>query len=46
VRAVSPGTFLVPPPQVEDMYRPEVRGVGTSVPERIVVVEPGTTQMK
>jgi uncharacterized protein YfaS (alpha-2-macroglobulin family) len=41
VRAVSPGTFLVPPPQVEDMYRPEVRGVGKSVPESITVVEPG-----
>ena len=25
VRAVSPGTFRVPPPQVEDMYRPELR---------------------
>jgi uncharacterized protein YfaS (alpha-2-macroglobulin family) len=41
VRAVSPGTFAVPPPLVADMYRPDVRGVGTSKPERIEVVAPG-----
>ncbi|WP_306524294.1 alpha-2-macroglobulin [Dokdonella sp.] len=40
VRAVSPGTFQVPPPLVEDMYRPQVRGVGKSTPEKISVIEP------
>ena len=40
VRAVSPGTFRVPPPLVEDMYKPEVRGIGRSVPESVKVVEP------
>jgi len=28
VRAVSPGSFAVPPPFVEAMYRPEIRGIG------------------
>ena len=40
VRAVSPGTYRVPPPIVEDMYRPEVRGIGKSEPATIKVVEP------
>ncbi len=40
VRAVSPGTYLVPPPMVEDMYRPEVRGIGRSSVESIKVVQP------
>ena len=40
VRAVSPGTFQVPPPLVEDMYRPEVRGIGRSTPATLKVVEP------
>ncbi len=40
VRAVSPGTFQVPPPLVEDMYRPQVRGVGKSEPTTIKVIEP------
>jgi uncharacterized protein YfaS (alpha-2-macroglobulin family) len=40
VRAVSPGTYRVPPPIVEDMYRPEVRGIGKSVPATIKVIEP------
>ena len=40
VRAVSPGTFVVPPPLVEDMYRPEIRGVGKSEPAQVKVVEP------
>ena len=40
VRAVSPGTFVVPPPMIEDMYRPEIRGVGKSEPAQIKVVEP------
>ena len=40
VRAVSPGTFVVPPPQIEDMYRPEIRGIGKSEPAQVKVVEP------
>ncbi len=28
VRVVTPGEFLVPPPFVEDMYRPEIRAFG------------------
>ena len=40
VRAVSPGTYTVPPPLVEDMYRPWIRGVGRSAPARITVAEP------
>jgi uncharacterized protein YfaS (alpha-2-macroglobulin family) len=40
VRAVSPGTFQVPPPLIEDMYKPEVRGIGRSVPTAVKVVEP------
>nr|MBP6799412.1 alpha-2-macroglobulin family protein [Luteimonas sp.] len=40
VRAVTPGTYTVPPPLVEDMYRPEIRGVGKAVPAAITVVQP------
>ena len=40
VRAVSPGIYGVPPPLVEDMYKPKVRGIGKSVPASIKVVEP------
>ncbi|MDQ3161140.1 MAG: alpha-2-macroglobulin family protein, partial [Pseudomonadota bacterium] len=40
VRAVTPGTYTAPPPLVEDMYRPTLRGVGTSVPATITVVQP------
>ena len=40
VRAVTPGNYTVPPPLVEDMYRPDLRGVGKAVPERITVVQP------
>ena len=40
VRAVTPGTYVVPPPQIEDMYRPTLRGVGTSVPATMTVVQP------
>ena len=40
VRAVTPGNYTVPPSLVEDMYRPELRGVGKAVPERITVVQP------
>src|SRR5690606_21025305 len=40
VRAVTPGTYAVPPPLVEDMYRPDIRGVGRAQPESITVVQP------
>ena len=40
VRAVTPGSYTVPPALVEDMYRPQIRGVGTSRPARITVVQP------
>ncbi|PZO09009.1 MAG: hypothetical protein DCF27_07185 [Lysobacteraceae bacterium] len=40
VRAVTPGTYVVPPPQVEDMYRPELRGVGRAIPATVTVVQP------
>jgi uncharacterized protein YfaS (alpha-2-macroglobulin family) len=40
VRAVTPGTYTVPPPLVEDMYRPAVRGIGKVEPAKITVVEP------
>jgi uncharacterized protein YfaS (alpha-2-macroglobulin family) len=40
VRAVTPGTYTVPPPLVEDMYRPQLRGVGKSTPATITVVQP------
>lgn len=40
VRAVTPGTYTVPPSLVEDMYRPELRGVGRSNPTTITVVQP------
>jgi uncharacterized protein YfaS (alpha-2-macroglobulin family) len=29
-RAVTPGTYKVPPPQVESMYRPDWQAVGTT----------------
>ncbi len=38
-RVVSPGTFLMPPPLVEDMYRPHIRGVGVT-PARMKVTAP------
>ena len=40
VRAVTPGTYTVPPPLVEDMYRPAMRGIGNVTPAKIAVVEP------
>jgi uncharacterized protein YfaS (alpha-2-macroglobulin family) len=40
VRAVTPGRYTVPPPLVEDMYRPDIRGVGRALPETITVVQP------
>lgn len=39
-RAVTPGTYVVPPPQLEDMYRPALRAVGKVNPETITVVQP------
>jgi len=40
LRAVSPGDFVVPPPTIEDMYRPDLRAVGDASPARIVVTGP------
>ena len=40
VRAVTPGTYTVPPPMVQDMYRPQIRGIGKSIPATIKVVQP------
>jgi uncharacterized protein YfaS (alpha-2-macroglobulin family) len=40
VRAVTPGNYVVPPPQLEDMYRPELRAIGKVSPETIRVVQP------
>lgn len=40
VRAVSPGTYVVPPPSVEDMYRPQINATGHSTPDIITVVSP------
>lgn len=40
VRAVTPGSYAVPPPQVEDMYRPELRGIGKAERATLKVVEP------
>ena len=40
VRAVTPGTYVVPPPQAEDMYRPELRGVGRAAPASLTVQQP------
>ncbi|MFS1165587.1 alpha-2-macroglobulin family protein, partial [Aeromonas salmonicida] len=33
IRAVTPGRYQVPPTQVEDMYRPELRAVGQDIHE-------------
>ena len=40
VRAVTPGTYVVPPPQLEDMYRPQLRAVGKTPFDTIKVVPP------
>lgn len=37
-RAVSPGDYRVPPPQIEDMYRPQLRAVGANPIERLQVI--------
>jgi len=41
VRAVTPGTYTVPPSLVEDMYRPDMRGVGKASPATLTVKQPG-----
>lgn len=40
VRAVTPGTYTVPAPLVEDMYRPAIRGYGVSSINQLTVEEP------
>ena len=37
VRAVTPGRYVVPATFAEDMYRPELRGVGKAEGEITVV---------
>jgi len=37
VRAVSPGRYTVPPPFVEDMYRPDRRAIGEALPAQLTV---------
>ncbi len=37
-RAVTPGTYKVPPPYVEDMYRPYYQGIGES--PKVLTVKP------
>lgn len=39
VRAVSPGTYTVPPPLVESMYQPEIRAIGVTPPPIRVINE-------
>ncbi|HET9643167.1 MAG TPA: alpha-2-macroglobulin family protein, partial [Burkholderiaceae bacterium] len=39
VRVVSPGRFVVPPSFGEDMYRPEMRGIGNT-PEPVTIQDP------
>ncbi|WP_223669111.1 alpha-2-macroglobulin family protein [Kangiella shandongensis] len=41
VRAVTPGTYTVPSSFVEDMYRPEIRGI--SEPEEAITISKPTT---
>lgn len=40
VRAVTAGTYAVPPPLVEDMYRPAVRGIGKTTLSTLTVGHP------
>jgi uncharacterized protein YfaS (alpha-2-macroglobulin family) len=37
VRVVTPGRFVVPPAFAEDMYRPDVRGIGKAEADMVVV---------
>ncbi|MCL2656381.1 MAG: alpha-2-macroglobulin family protein [Betaproteobacteria bacterium] len=39
LRAVTPGRYVVPAPFAEDMYRPELRGIGVQ-PQPVTVVDP------
>jgi uncharacterized protein YfaS (alpha-2-macroglobulin family) len=39
LRVVSPGRYVVPAPFAEDMYRPELRGIGTAQPP-VNIVDP------
>jgi len=39
VRVVTPGRYVVPAPFAEDMYRPELRGIG-SASAPITIVDP------
>lgn len=41
VRAVSPGEYLIPATFVEDMYRPEFRGITGTPTAKLKVVPPG-----
>ncbi len=41
VRVVSPGSYTVPPPYVEDMYRPEIRAIGASGKPLRILNAPG-----
>ena len=36
-RAVTPGDYVVPPPFIEDMFRPQVKGQGATVIARLKV---------
>jgi uncharacterized protein YfaS (alpha-2-macroglobulin family) len=38
-RVVTPGRFVVPAPFAEDMYRPEIRGVGKAESDLVVVAK-------
>jgi uncharacterized protein YfaS (alpha-2-macroglobulin family) len=46
LRAVTPGNYVVPPPLVEDMYNPEVRGIGHSIDKIKVVTARAVKQVK
>ncbi|MFK8012572.1 MAG: hypothetical protein AB8B80_11060, partial [Marinicellaceae bacterium] len=35
-RAVTPGTYTVPPSLVEDMYRPEIRAIGKTIDKMVI----------
>jgi uncharacterized protein YfaS (alpha-2-macroglobulin family) len=35
-RAVTPGVYRVPPPQVESMYRPNWQALGATPPQLVV----------
>lgn len=45
LRVVTPGTYTVPASYAEDMYRPELRGVGTASPN-VTVVDPARPDKK